>query len=181
MPFRSEGAPLRGSSPHFPRALAARLKEAAETVFPEQKPQPQRLKPHSKQCRYRSGKPLRHPKSSATPTFSAACKTVPYPKPIYETRSRKSPSFAFDSVDPEPGVCRRAVSRVQVQGFRVARQEIAVRHRDQFPRVIGRNFSLGAHTRRPFSSSRPPPKETSRRKYSPAREGTTCAAAPACY
>src|ERR1019366_7419089 len=29
---------------------------------------PQRLKPHSKQCSSRSGKPLRHPKSSATPS-----------------------------------------------------------------------------------------------------------------
>ena len=34
---------------------------------------PQRLKPHSKQSSYRSGKPLRHPKASATPSFSAAC------------------------------------------------------------------------------------------------------------
>jgi hypothetical protein len=37
---------------------------------------PQRLKPDSKQCTYRSGKPLRHPKSSTTPTFSASCKAV---------------------------------------------------------------------------------------------------------
>jgi hypothetical protein len=37
-----------------------------------------------------AGHPLRHPKSSATPTFSAACKAVPYPKPIYGTRSNSS-------------------------------------------------------------------------------------------
>ena len=38
---------------------------AVEIRVPEQKPQPQRLKPHSRQCRYRSGEPLRHPKSNA--------------------------------------------------------------------------------------------------------------------
>jgi len=47
---------------------------------------PQRLKPDSRQCTYGSGKPLRHPKSSAKSSFSAGCKAVPYPKPIYETR-----------------------------------------------------------------------------------------------
>jgi len=47
---------------------------------------PQRLKPDSRQCTYDSGKPLRHPKSSAKSSFSAGCKAVPYPKPIYETR-----------------------------------------------------------------------------------------------
>src|SRR5208282_5463667 len=39
---------------------------------------PQRLKPHSKQGGYRSGEPLRHPKSSATSTFSASCEAVPF-------------------------------------------------------------------------------------------------------
>jgi hypothetical protein len=34
---------------------------------------PQRLKPYSRRCSYRSGEPLRHPKSTATPTSSAAC------------------------------------------------------------------------------------------------------------
>jgi hypothetical protein len=38
---------------------------------------PQRLKPHSKQGGYRSGEPLRHPKSSATSSFPAACEAVP--------------------------------------------------------------------------------------------------------
>src|SRR5208282_1777774 len=32
---------------------------------------PQRLKPQSGQCRYRSGEPLRHPKPRATASFSA--------------------------------------------------------------------------------------------------------------
>jgi hypothetical protein len=53
------------------QALAASLtcgiaKEATEKVLPDQELEPQRLKRHSKQCSYRSGKPLRHPKSSAT-------------------------------------------------------------------------------------------------------------------
>jgi hypothetical protein len=34
---------------------------------------------------YRSGKPLRHPKTSAKSSLSANCEAVPYPKPIYET------------------------------------------------------------------------------------------------
>ena len=61
--------------------------QAAGKVVSEQEPCPQRLKPNSQQCTYRSGEPLRHPKSSATPNFSAACEVVPYPKPICETRS----------------------------------------------------------------------------------------------
>jgi hypothetical protein len=32
-----------------------------------------------KTIHYRSGEPLRHPKSSATSTFSAACEAVPFP------------------------------------------------------------------------------------------------------
>jgi hypothetical protein len=43
--------------------------QAAEKVIPERELSPQRLKPHSKQCSYRSGKPLRHPKSSTTSIF----------------------------------------------------------------------------------------------------------------
>ena|SRR5208337_1708979 len=38
--------------------------------------EPQRLKPNSKQSTYRSGKPLRHPKTTATSTFSASCKAA---------------------------------------------------------------------------------------------------------
>jgi hypothetical protein len=51
-------------------------KQAAEKGIAGLQPCPQRLKPDSKQCTYRSGKPLRHPKSSTTPTFSASCKAV---------------------------------------------------------------------------------------------------------
>jgi hypothetical protein len=40
--------------------------QAAGKVIPERELSPQRLKPHSKQCSYRSGKPLRHPKSRTT-------------------------------------------------------------------------------------------------------------------
>jgi len=53
----------------------------------EQGPYPQQLKPNSQQCAYRSAEALRHPKASATPTFSAACEAVPYTNPIYETGS----------------------------------------------------------------------------------------------
>jgi hypothetical protein len=45
--------------------------EAAEKVVPERELCPQRLKPHSKQCSYRNAEALRHPKSRATPSFSA--------------------------------------------------------------------------------------------------------------
>jgi hypothetical protein len=43
--------------------------QLAEKAAFEQRPHPQRLKPNSKQCAYRSGEPLRHPKSTARPTF----------------------------------------------------------------------------------------------------------------
>ena len=51
-------------------------REVAEKVASEREPRPQRLKPHSKQGGYRSGEPLRHPKSSATSSFSAASRLV---------------------------------------------------------------------------------------------------------
>ncbi|MGA2964705.1 MAG: hypothetical protein ABSD64_00725 [Terriglobales bacterium] len=57
----------------FGRAVC---EEAAEESLPDQEQQPQRLKPHSGQCSYRSGKPLRHPKSSARSSFSASGKGV---------------------------------------------------------------------------------------------------------
>jgi protein ImuB len=53
----------------------------------EREPYPQRLKPNSQPSTYRSAEALRHPKSSATPTFPADCEVVPCPKPIYETSS----------------------------------------------------------------------------------------------
>jgi hypothetical protein len=43
---------------------------------------PQRLKPNSKQCAYRSGEPLRHPKSTARATFCASCEAVPFPSAL---------------------------------------------------------------------------------------------------
>jgi hypothetical protein len=49
-------------------------KQAAEKVASGQEPRPQRLKPHSKQCSYRSAEALRHPKSQAKSSFSATCK-----------------------------------------------------------------------------------------------------------
>jgi len=51
----------------------------------EQGPCPQRLKPNSQQCTYRSAEALRHPKSSSTSSFSADCDAVPFPKPISAT------------------------------------------------------------------------------------------------
>jgi hypothetical protein len=38
------------------------LQQAAEKLIPAQKVRPQWLKPHSKQCSYRSAEALRHPK-----------------------------------------------------------------------------------------------------------------------
>jgi hypothetical protein len=39
---------------------------------------PERQKPALKQAGYRSRKPLRHPKSSTAPCFSAGCKAVSF-------------------------------------------------------------------------------------------------------
>jgi hypothetical protein len=101
-----------GLSPGVPQVLkpayllgrGGTAEEAAEKLIPEQSLRPQRLKPHSKQCSYRSaealhpitpkpgvlGAPaLRHPKSSATPTFSAACEAVPNPKPEHNLETVK--------------------------------------------------------------------------------------------
>jgi len=51
--------------------------EAAEKVVSGQDLWPQRLKPRSKQCRYRS-EALRHPKSRARSSFPAGCEAVPF-------------------------------------------------------------------------------------------------------
>jgi cytochrome c biogenesis protein CcmG/thiol:disulfide interchange protein DsbE len=57
--------------------------QAAKKLVPGEGPSPQRLKPHSKQCGYRSAEALRHPKSRllklrrpksrSTSSFSAGC------------------------------------------------------------------------------------------------------------
>jgi hypothetical protein len=60
-------------------ALSGTAEQAAEKVVSGQESRPQRLKPDSKQCTYRSSEALRHPKSRATSSFSAACETVPFP------------------------------------------------------------------------------------------------------
>jgi hypothetical protein len=57
--------------------LNGTAEQAAEKVIFGQKALPQRLKPHSKQCTYRSAEALRHPKSRTTPSFSAAREAVP--------------------------------------------------------------------------------------------------------
>jgi hypothetical protein len=46
--------------------------EAAEKALPNQELRPQRLKPPSEQCGYRSGEPLRHPKATATSSISVS-------------------------------------------------------------------------------------------------------------
>src|ERR1019366_5336405 len=63
-------------------AVIAALKRCATQNRKQNRVFPQPVKPNSKPCTYRSGGPLRHPKSSATPTFSASCEAVPYPKPF---------------------------------------------------------------------------------------------------
>jgi hypothetical protein len=56
-----------------------RLKLAEKVVCEEWSPQ--RLKPHSKQCSYRSAEALRHPKPEGNIEFSASCKAVrPFPR-----------------------------------------------------------------------------------------------------
>src|SRR6266446_9966913 len=58
--------------------LLAVLPQTAKKVAAEEGLSPQRLKPHSKQCGYRSAEALRHPKSRrpdsrSKPSFSAVC------------------------------------------------------------------------------------------------------------
>jgi tetratricopeptide (TPR) repeat protein len=55
-------------------SLPAAAKQAAGKVASGQEPRPQRLKPHLKQCSYRSAEALRHPKSRAKSSSSATCK-----------------------------------------------------------------------------------------------------------
>src|SRR5260370_41813174 len=68
----------QGLKPAFSQVVNGTAEQAAEKVVSEQEPRPQRLKPHSKQCSYRSAEALRHPKSRATSSFSAACEAVPF-------------------------------------------------------------------------------------------------------
>jgi len=59
--------------------VSGTAEEAAEKVIFGRKLDLSGWKPHWKQASYRSGEPLRHPKSSATSNFSASCEAVPYP------------------------------------------------------------------------------------------------------
>src|SRR5208337_4069086 len=52
------------------------VRAAADKFIREQRLHPQRLKPNSKQCSYRSAKALRHPKADAPPSFSATWKAA---------------------------------------------------------------------------------------------------------
>jgi len=58
--------------------LTARLNRLRKKSRARPAVTPQRLKPTLKQGVYRSGKPLRHPKSSATSSFFAASEAVPF-------------------------------------------------------------------------------------------------------
>jgi soluble lytic murein transglycosylase-like protein len=64
----------RPSAAEGTATIAARA--AADKFIREQRLHPQRLKPNSKQCSYRSAKALRHPKADATPSFSATWKAA---------------------------------------------------------------------------------------------------------
>jgi len=59
-----------------PNRFAGKSVQAAEILDLEQKVRPRRLKPHSQQRGNRSASALRHPKSSATDSFFAACVAV---------------------------------------------------------------------------------------------------------
>ena len=92
VPQRPGGSPVRGNDAAsepcvapvrvviFLRKFLRSAEAPAEEVVSEQEPCPQRLKPSSKRCSYRSGEPLRHPKSSAKPIFSASCEAPLHPK-----------------------------------------------------------------------------------------------------
>jgi len=67
----------QGLKPASLLALSGTAEEAAEKVVRDQTVSPQRLKPDSKQSSYRSAEALRHPKSTAKLSFSAACKAAP--------------------------------------------------------------------------------------------------------
>src|ERR1035437_3288837 len=79
-------------------ALGDTAEQAAEKVASGQEPRPQRLKPHSKQCSYRSAEALRHPKSRAKSSFSATGEAVPFPKPklprvVRQSETGQAPSL----------------------------------------------------------------------------------------
>jgi len=79
---------------HFPlhRSTAA-AKQLAEKVASQRESRPQRLKPHLRQWYYRSGKPLRHPTSSLTTIFSAACKAHPEDKSVLSPALKRRAIF----------------------------------------------------------------------------------------
>jgi hypothetical protein len=55
-------------------ALDGTAEQAVEKLVSKQKAFPQRLKPHSKQCTYRSAEALRHPKQAQDRLFPQAVK-----------------------------------------------------------------------------------------------------------
>jgi tetratricopeptide (TPR) repeat protein len=83
---------------HFPlhRSTAA-AKVLAEKVASGRESRPQRLKPHLRQWYYRSGKPLRHPTSSLTTIFSAACKAHPEDKSVLSPALKRRAIFERSS------------------------------------------------------------------------------------
>jgi ferredoxin len=76
----------KGPQPTVYQKVATSRSQPAEKLVPGQKVRPQRLKPDSKQRTYRSGEPLRHPKSSTRSTLSASCwsstRVVPTRSPV---------------------------------------------------------------------------------------------------
>ncbi|MGO9403094.1 MAG: DNA polymerase Y family protein [Terriglobales bacterium] len=85
-----------------PRVIRVEVKPTAEKVVSKQGPCPQRLKPNSQQCAYRSAEALRHPKASSTLSFSASSETGPCPKTC------ANQSF---SAGCEDGPCQKTISQ----------------------------------------------------------------------
>jgi hypothetical protein len=78
-----------GLKPEIFLALGGTAEVPAEKVVSGQDLWTQRLKPRSRQCRYRSAEALRHPKSRARSSFSAGCEAMPFPR-----RARAKSSLA---------------------------------------------------------------------------------------
>jgi tetratricopeptide (TPR) repeat protein len=69
-------------------SLAATAKEAGKKLLPHQELSSQRLKPDSEQRSYRSAEALRHPKTTATSSFSVACKDNPQAEAVIAALKR---------------------------------------------------------------------------------------------
>jgi hypothetical protein len=71
----------RGAKARILLALSGTAEEVGEKLIPGNRVRPQRLKPNTNNALNAALEALRHPKSNATLSFSAASEAVPFPKP----------------------------------------------------------------------------------------------------